>query len=689
MKRFTVAAALCFAGGIVFASYGANIALLALAAVLTAGYACFIRKKGMLAVLLAFAAVLLGIARYNSADRSRAYLARRCDGAVKTLRLLVLEPPSDGTFAARADTPYGKLKLRVSIEKCPKLKPGEYAAARVTLASPMYSQGGSFDYAKYLAGQNIFITAYAETAEKLGITCKGAEGAAFAVRRYIGDVSKRFFSGDDRGLFEAMLIGSKADMSDKLTKAMRDAGLSHVAVVSGMHISVMLAALMYFVYGIFGRGRKGGFAAIIAAVFFAAVTGGGASIMRACIMCIVYQAANMLYRERDGYTALAVSVLAMSIYNPFVIMNIGFVFSALSVLGILMWQSRIASLLKFCPKPAAEAISLTLSAQLTVLPVSAFVFGEAALYSLVSNVLVSVFSSAVIILGMAFVLFSAVPFLSSLLALLCRIALSAVISVSYVIAALPGASIQLGRVNVISLCMYYAVMLLLFFFPERRRAVRRAAALSALTYTVVCTAVFSGAAATVTSMSYSLGGSTVVRFPENKIMLIDCENAYDAEKYLTETGKDSYECAVQTAENCDEMICLAAKGKIKKLIMPDRMYSGALTEKLEKAENKHGMQTKWLKADESESFGGAYICYPYITEEYEKDAVVRMDFGEKSLVYMRQLQPHDIALFYENGVRISADYILAPKVLGDSKRRLSEIAHGRFEESGKEFTIKR
>ena len=128
-----------------------------------------------------------------------------------------------------------------------------------------------------------------------------------------------------------------------------------------------------------------------------------------------------------------------------------------------MWQSRIASLLKFCPKPAAEAISLTLSAQLTVLPVSAFVFGEAALYSLVSNVLVSVFSSAVIILGMAFVLFSAVPFLSSLLALLCRIALSAVISVSYVIAALPGASIQLGRVNVISLCMYYAVMLLLFF----------------------------------------------------------------------------------------------------------------------------------------------------------------------------------------------------------------------------------
>ena len=123
--------------------------------------------------------------------------------------------------------------------------------------------------------------------------------------------------------------------------------------------------------------------------------------------------------------------------------------------------------------------------------------------------------------------------------------------------------------------------------------------------------------------------------------------------------------------------------------MPDRMYSGALTEKLEKAENKHGMQTEWLKADESESFGGAYICYPYITEESEKDAVVRMDFGEKSLVYMRHLQPHDIALFYENGVRISADYILAPKVLGDSKRRLSEIAHGRFEESGKEFTIKR
>lgn len=48
------------------------------------------------------------------------------------------------------------------------------------------------------------------------------------------------------------------------------------------------------------------------------------------------------------------------------------------------------------------------------------------------------------------------------------------------------------------------------------------------------------------------------------------------------------------------------------------MYSGALTEKLEKAENKHGMQTKWLKADESESFGGAYICYPYITEEIRK-----------------------------------------------------------------------
>ncbi len=689
MKRFTVAAALCFIAGIIFASCGADTTILAAAAVLTAVYTCFIRRKGIFAVLLVFIAVLLGIVRYNAADRNRAYLARRCDVAIRTLRLLVLEPPSDGTFTALSDTPYGKLKLRVTIEKCPKLKPGEYAAARVTLQSPMYSNGGSFDYAKYLAGQNIFVTAYADTAERLGITCGGVKGAAFAVRRYINDVSGQFFKGDERALFEAMIIGSKADMTDKLTAAMRNAGLSHIAAVSGMHISVMLAVLMYFIYGIFGRGRKGGFAAIIAAVFFAAVTGGGASVARACIMCIVYQAANMLYRERDGYTALAVSVLTMSIYNPFVIMNIGFVFSVLSVLGILMWQNKFAALLKFCPKSAAEAISLTLSAQLTVLPVSAYVFGEAALYSLAANILVSLFASAAIVSGMVFVLLSAVPVLSSLSAFLCRITLSAVISVSYAVASLPGASVHVGRISIIALCAYYAVMLLLFFVPERRRTVLYAAVIAAAVYAAVCAIAFPGAEVSVASMNYSSGGSTVIRFPDSRIMLIDCESAYDAEKYLTEAGRESYDCAVQTADNFDEMVNLAAKGKIKKLIMPEQLYGAELAGKLEKAEKKYGIRVEWLEKDETESFGGAYICYPYVTEEYEKSAVFRVDFEKESLIYMRQLQPQDIAELYESGVQINADYILPPNTLGESRRRLYEIAHGQFESSGKEFTIKR
>jgi competence protein ComEC len=74
------------------------------------------------------------------------------------------------------------------------------------------------------------------------------------------------------------------------------------------------------------------------------------------------------------------------VLDPFLVHSVGFLLSSGAAAGIVLWSAPIAARLPG-PRPLAEALSVTIAAQLGVLPVLLPVFGTVPLVALPANLL--------------------------------------------------------------------------------------------------------------------------------------------------------------------------------------------------------------------------------------------------------------------------------------------------------------
>ena len=132
---------------------------------------------------------------------------------------------------------------------------------------------------------------------------------------------------------------------------------------------------------------------------FAAVAGFSPSVTRACIMCGLMMAAQLLNREYDGASALSAAVLTMLVCNPYSFSSVSFQLSVAGVAGILLFTPRILNAMiarltgkkgkkySFLRKLAA-AVAVTAGAQVFTIPLCAWYFGMVSVVGVVTNLLV-------------------------------------------------------------------------------------------------------------------------------------------------------------------------------------------------------------------------------------------------------------------------------------------------------------
>ena len=116
------------------------------------------------------------------------------------------------------------------------------------------------EYDRYNAG-DIFLTANAKTAvitdgKKLSVPVISAK-----IRKAVGSRIEKYYKPREAAFIKALTMGDKSALykETELYNALSDAGLMHVAAVSGMHIAFLVSLLMF----IFGRGRHGAVIAMI------------------------------------------------------------------------------------------------------------------------------------------------------------------------------------------------------------------------------------------------------------------------------------------------------------------------------------------------------------------------------------------------------------------------------------------
>lgn len=207
----------------------------------------------------------------------------------------------------------------------------------------------------------------------------------------IGQQIDRMLDGDEGALLKALICGDKSGMSRGLRSALSVSGLSHIAAVSGMHLSVLTG----FACALLGK-RWGSAAAVPIIVLYAGLTGLSPSVVRAAVMTLMASAAFFMRRESDPLTALFTALLVLAAANPFSLLSPSLLLSFSATLGILLFAPALIAAVptpkhRLLKKPVGYLISCTavsVAATVCVLPVTMLFFSRVSLLSVLSSLLV-------------------------------------------------------------------------------------------------------------------------------------------------------------------------------------------------------------------------------------------------------------------------------------------------------------
>lgn len=311
--------------------------------------------------------------------------------------------------------------------------------------------------------------------------------------KLLQSVDRNSMGDDAYAVFAAMSLGDKHAVSTELREVYSRTGASHVLALSGMHIAILYAFLMFLLYKTYARiaiicikilqrnaenniamyflDKRPDFLtmrfffsviALLLLWLYAFLVGMSSSVVRAVTMLSLYTLVSIFGHERDSLNVLSITVVLMLVVSPLSLFDVGFQMSFLAVLGIILcyvpvstiyvehawnhwlWGNRVVKWFIF-------AILLSLSAQALVLPLVVYNFGVFPVYSVLSSLLVSITSFFIVALSITVYVF---PPLTPFFAYIVDFQNN---SLAW-IASLPGSSIDNISINVIQVVLLYVMI---------------------------------------------------------------------------------------------------------------------------------------------------------------------------------------------------------------------------------------
>lgn len=225
------------------------------------------------------------------------------------------------------------------------------------------------------------------------------------LRHQVGRAMDRLLPRREAGLLRAMVLGDSGGVSEEDMSRFRQLGVSHILVVSGLHMTI-LAGFMQFLLCRFPirKAVRNALTALVL-VLFLALSGFQPSACRGAAMYGVLLLADSTGCRADSLNSLGLAVLLVCLFAPFSGGDLGFALSVLATLGIVVLYrpvyqvlvgKRLAGLARRLWKPVAASLAVTAAALLGTFPVQLAVFGGLPLLTPLANLLL-VFPSTLLL----------------------------------------------------------------------------------------------------------------------------------------------------------------------------------------------------------------------------------------------------------------------------------------------------
>ncbi len=347
-------------------------------------------------------------------------------GQTDTITGQVIATPTNGSlYTLRVtDSALVPAGTRVALHCPSEVAPNLYdtVTAQVEL---LCVEDASFRY----SSTDTYLFAFLTETEETGIRVTDPKGFSpvhwlAPLRQRLLETLRAVVPGEEGAVLAALCLGDRTDLSSATTTAFRNSGLTHLLVVSGLHLALVAATIRRLL-------RPLGFrlSAVLTMPFvlaFMLLVGFTPSVCRAGVMCLVWLGSYLVSRRPDGLNSLGLSTVILLAVNPYTLYNAGFQLSFMATAGILLIAPRLMR--RFPPMEATHSVwvwagwriryyvagllAACAGALLFTLPISCYYFGGFALLLPVANLLMMAPAGWALLTGWLGALLCLCPFLT-------------------------------------------------------------------------------------------------------------------------------------------------------------------------------------------------------------------------------------------------------------------------------------
>lgn len=283
-------------------------------------------------------------------------------------------------------------------EKAASLAPGDIIRVRMKPMRPQQIKNPhEFDYREYLFRKGISYQAFVNEKDWSILKRNYSVFKYFPLKiqhHFVKRLKSIINSPENFGILSALAVGTRVFIDEEISNAYSDSGAMHVLAVSGLHVGLV----WYVLNLIFGRFKNIKYTRLFYWLLmtsllwmYVMITGMSPSVTRAGIMLSIIITADMVKRSSTISNPVLLSAFIMLVINPLHLMDVGFQFSYLAVLGILFFQPRLKGLWQVknpVLKYLWELITVSVAAQVGTIVPAIFYFNKFPTYFLLTNIIV-------------------------------------------------------------------------------------------------------------------------------------------------------------------------------------------------------------------------------------------------------------------------------------------------------------
>ncbi len=334
-----------------------------------------------------------------------------------------------------------------------------------------------FDYAAFLRARDIvLVAAFPTWWERDGRAAPDWRDHLLSFRRATVDRIDRALPEPGAALAAGVLVGERRTMPPDITEALRITGTTHLVVVSGQNVALLLGLLVAALTAVVSR-RIAGIIALVLLPPYVVFVGADPPVVRAAVMAVAVGLAALGGRRTPGWVYLLYAVTLMLAVDPLLARDVAFQLSATATVGVIL----IAPILRDAvlarrpgwqhPLPAAlvETTATATGAALAVLPVQIAAFDRVAPWTIAANVAVAPLYEATLLVAALAALAGGVEPAATVFREVGRFVPEAFLAVVDLFARLPGADLPARAPLALGIAFVVVLAAVLHWLDRRTR----------------------------------------------------------------------------------------------------------------------------------------------------------------------------------------------------------------------------